>query len=233
MTMPAITTIAARMMISVTVTPARYPAAGRSPSGPAAGAAGRRHDAGGVEGELDAGPQLPRDPPLLVRRGLDDEPDRHRVEGERLDAPDLGRGEDLLRPRRVLGERERSLGDHLLRAIDVGAVRHRDVEHHARPLLRLVPDARDRAVRDVPDDAFDVAQARRAQRHVLDGAGREAEVDDVTDADLILHDHERAVDEVAQQVLRAERERHTDQARAREHRAAGDPEHRRGSARPR
>ena len=194
--------------------------AGVLASGPAGGAAGVRHDAGGVEGELDAGPQLPCDPPLLVRRGLDDEPDRDRVERELLDTPDLGRGEDLLGPGRVLGERERSLRDHLLGAVDVGAVRDRDVEHHARPLLRLVADARDRPVRDVPDDAFDVAQARRAQRDVLDGAGRETEVDDVADADLVLHDHERAVDEVAQQVLRAERERDADEARAREHRGA-------------
>ena len=46
-----------------------------------------------------------------------------------------------------------------------------DVEHRTRPLLRLVADAQDLAVRDVPHDALDVAQARRAQAHALDGAG--------------------------------------------------------------
>ncbi len=83
------------------------------------------------------------------------------------------------------------------------------------------------AVRDVPDDTFEVTQPRAAQRHLFDGARRDTEIDDVADAELILHDDERSLDQVAQQVLRAERECDTDQSRAREHRGGVDAEHRR------
>ena len=124
------------------------------------------------------------------------------------------------RPSRRRRARPRSRAITCCALVDVGAVRDRDVEDRARPLLRLVADAVDLAVRDVPDDAFDVAQARRAQRDVFDRARRDAEVDDIADTDLVFEDDERAGDEVAEQVLRAERERDADEARAREQRRA-------------
>ena len=79
-----------------------------------------------------------------------------------------------------------------------------DVDDGARPLLRLVADAVDLAVGDVPHHTVDVAQPRRAQAHALDGAGRDAGVDHVADAVLVLDEHEQPGEEVAHQRLRAE-----------------------------
>ena len=53
-----------------------------------------------------------------------------------------------------------------------------------------------------------VAQPGDPQRDLLDGADRLAGVDDVADAVLVLEDHEDAGEEVLDQALRAEAERH-------------------------
>ena len=50
------------------------------------------------------------------------------------------------------------------------------------------------------------AQHRAAQRDLLDGAGRLAEVDDVADAVLVLDEHEQAGDAVLDEALGAEAE---------------------------
>ena len=83
---------------------------------------------------------------------------------ELLDAPHLGRREHHLGPSCASSASATAVSAITsLRAVEVGVVRDGDVEDDARPLLRLVADAADRTVRDVPDDAFDVAQSRRAQ----------------------------------------------------------------------
>ena len=91
--------------------------------------------------------------------------------------------------------------------LEVGVVGDCDVDERARPLLRLVPDPHDRAVRDVPHHAVEVTQPRRAQAHALDRAGGDADVDHVADAVLVLEQHEEPGEEVADQRLRAEPER--------------------------
>ena len=99
-------------------------------------------------------------------------------------------------------------------AVEVRVVGDRDVEQRPRPLLALVADAQDRAVRDVPHHALGVAEARGAQAHALDGARRDAGVDHVADAVLVLDDHEDPGDEVLHERLRAEADRDADDARA-------------------
>ena len=99
--------------------------------------------------------------------------------------------------------------------------RDRDVEHGARPVLALVADPQDLAVADVPDRALDVAEPGDPQAHRLDGAAGLAEVDRVTDAVLVLEDHEDAGQEVLDQALRAEAQRDADDAGAGEQRADG------------
>ena len=58
----------------------------------------------------------------------------------------------------------------------------------------------------MPDRALNVAQGRRAQRDLLDRAGRRADVDHVTDAVLVLDQHEEAGEEVLHDRLRTEAE---------------------------
>ena len=83
---------------------------------------------------------------------------------------------------------------------------HGEVDDHARPALRHVADAQDLAVAHEPERAVDVADLRDADADGLDDAGREPEVDDVADAELVLGDHEEAVEHVLDDVLRAEAE---------------------------
>src|SRR3712207_9131525 len=72
----------------------------------------------------------------------------------------------------------------------------------------LVADPQDLAVAGVPDHAVDVAQPGDPQADGLDGAAGFPEVDDVTDAVLVLQDDPDPGDEVLDEVLRAEAERH-------------------------
>ena len=104
---------------------------------------------------------------------------------------------------RHLDRRAQHLG---LDGVDVGVVRHGEVEDDARPALRHVADAQDLAVAHEPERAVHVAHLGDADLHLLDDAGRRAEVDDVADAELVLDDHEEAVQHVLHDVLRAEAE---------------------------
>jgi hypothetical protein len=91
-------------------------------------------------------------------------------------------------------------------------------------VLRLVAHAPDLAVRDVPDRPVDGTQARRPQAHDLDDPGGLADVDRVADAELVLNQDEDARQEVLDQALRAEADRHPDDARAGEQRTEVDAE---------
>ena len=96
---------------------------------------------------------------------------------------------------------------------------------------RLVADPPDLAVGDVPHGAVDVAEPGRAQGHGLaPRAARVADVDDVTDAVLVLDQHEDAGEEVLHEALGAEAERHARDAGAGDERAEVDAELRRGSS---
>ena len=112
------------------------------------------------------------------------------MRAERLDAPELGlldHPAGLLAPD-LVGDAL----DDLARVRDIGPIADLDVEQRPRPVLRLVADAVDRAVRDVPHGPVDGAHARRAQADDLDDAGGLAEVDRVADAVLVLDEDEDA-----------------------------------------
>ena len=97
--------------------------------------------------------------------------------------------------------------------------RELDVQQRARPVLALVADADDRAVGHVPDGPVGGAQPGRPQRDRLDRArDLPVEVDDVADAELVLGEDEDARQEVLDERLRPEAERHADDARAGEQR---------------
>ena len=71
---------------------------------------------------------------------------------------------------------------------------------------------------------FGVAQPGDPQGDLLDRADRLAGVDDVADAVLVLEDHEDPGQEVLDQALRAEAERHAGDAGRRQQRRDGDAE---------
>src|SRR5215217_7067908 len=142
---------------------------------------GRDLDAGLVEGDLEAGPELAGDLPLLQRAGLGDQPDPDAVRAELLDPPDLGLLEDLGRPALV---HVQLVGDPLDGpggVVQVGRVGDLDVDQGPGPALGAVADPADLAVGDVPEGAADVPQAGRAQPHPFHGAGGRAGVDHVPD----------------------------------------------------
>ena len=84
----------------------------------------------------------------------------------------------------------------------------------------------------MPDDPLDVAQARGAQAHPLDGAthpvggapDRPADVDDVADAVLVLDEHEEPRQEVADEALGTEAERDAEHPGPGDQRREVDPE---------
>ena len=88
--------------------------------------------------------------------------------------------------------------------VEVGRVGDLHVDQRPGPALGAVADPADLPVGDVPQGAVDVAQPGGAQPDPCDGAGGRAGVDHVPDAVLVLHEHEDAGDEVADQVLGAE-----------------------------
>src|SRR5215218_1707389 len=202
-----------------TVWPAGYPPAGR----PKAAGSGRRLplavvggedllgrdlDAGLVEGDLEAGPELAGHLPLLQGAGLGHQADPDAVGAELLDPPDLRLLQDLGRP--VLVDVQ-LVGDPLDGSggvVEVGGVGDLDVDQGPGPALGAVADPADLAVGDVPEGAVDVPQPGGAQPNALDGAGGRAGVDHVADPVLVLHQHEDPGDEVADQVLGAEADGH-------------------------
>ncbi len=74
----------------------------------------------------------------------------------------------------------------VLHRVDVGVVRHGEVDDDARPALRQVADAQDLAVAHEPQRPVDVADLRDPDADRLDDAGRGTEVDDVADAELVF-----------------------------------------------
>src|SRR6185503_21293418 len=84
-----------------------------------------------------------------------------------------------------------------------------DVEPCGRG-LRQVAHSHDVAVRHVPDATLTVANAGAAQCDALDHSTRVVEIDLVTDAELVVDEHEEAGDDIAHHRLRTERQRATD-----------------------
>src|ERR1700704_5630378 len=83
----------------------------------------------------------------------------------------------------------------------------------------------------MPDDALDVAEARRAPAHTPDRAthaaatpDHTADVDDVADAVLVFEQHEKAGEEITHEALGAEPQRHPEHAGAGDQRRQVDPE---------
>src|SRR5256884_384927 len=142
---------------------------GGVPGGVGAGLGGGR-GAGLGGGRFDARRGPPSNPPLLQRKGLDDEPDLHALRAELLDPPHVGLREDGVAPALVVPHGIGGLLDHADRAGDIGVAVDLDVQQRARPLLRPVPNPFDLAVGDVPDDALHVAEAGRSQTHAFDSA---------------------------------------------------------------
>ncbi len=116
------------------------------------------------------------------------------------------------------------VADHVGRRAGIRLERDGHVDDRARPLLRLVADADDRAVRDVPDHAVDVASRVVRRLTPFDRARGDPRVDHVTDAELVLHQHEHAREEVPDERLRTEAERDAGDARSRDQRREVDPE---------
>src|SRR5215211_6327699 len=171
---------------------------------------GRDLDAGLVEGDLEAGPELAGHLPLLQGAGLGHQADPDAVGAELLDPPDLRLLQDLGRP--VLVDVQ-LVGDPLDGpggVVQVGRVGDLDVDQRPGPALGAVADPADLPVGDVPQGAADVAQPGGAQPDPFHGAGGRAGVDHVPDPVLVLHEHEDAGDEVADQVLGAEPDGHPD-----------------------
>ncbi len=148
------------------------------------------------------------------RRGLEHDAYDGAVLVEALDAPHLGRLDDDVVELGILEHRRGLLLQDRLHLVEVGLVADRDVEDGACPVLALVADPQHLAVADVPNGAVDIAQPGHAQADRLDDAGGLAEVDDVTDAVLVLEDHEDAGEEVLDEVLGAEAEGDADDAGA-------------------
>ena len=162
----------------------------------------------------DASPDGLRDRPVAQGLRAYGHPQRH---PERGDGLDVHRGrcvQDVVGVRRV-GDHHLHCGSHHRHgAVEVLAVRDRDVDGGDGPALAAVADAHDRAVGDVPDHAVVVPDPGHAQADLLDGADGLAGVDDVTDAVLVLQDHEDAGEEVLDQALRAEADGDADDTRA-------------------
>src|SRR5947208_3254882 len=79
--------------------------------------------------------------PVLRRRRFHDQPERHRIQRDGLDAPHLGTSEYPLLPRVIVRKRVGGLLYHLLGAAYVGSGLYRDVDDGTRPLLRFIADA--------------------------------------------------------------------------------------------
>jgi hypothetical protein len=110
---------------------------------------------------------------------------------------------------------------HLLHAPEVLVEGDRDVQDGAGPVLALVADPEDLAVADVPHRALDVPQPGHPQAHRLDGPDGLPEVHHVADAVLVLEDHEDAGQEVLDEALGAEPQRHARDPGARDQRPDG------------
>ena len=183
------------------------------------GAAGDASNAGSLLGSLrrlgqaggDPAAQFPGHPPLLERAHPGHQPDGQAVLGQALHPEHLRLGQKVPLPPVVGVDVTGRRPDRGLGRGQVVGTGHRHVEHHLRVPLGGVADPHDLAVADVPNHPFDVAQPGGAQPDRLHRAGRLADVDHVADAVLVLQHQEHPGQEVLDQVLRAEADRHPDQ----------------------
>ena len=102
-------------------------------------------------------------------------------------------------------------------------VGNREVDNSAGPALGLVARLLYRAVADVPDDAIHVPHARDAQADAFDSSGDAADVNDVSHPVLVLEHHEYPGQEIPDQLLRTEPDRHAENAGAGKHRREIQP----------
>src|SRR5215218_1548820 len=166
-----------------TVWPAGYPPAGR----PKAAGSGRRLplavvggedllgrdlDAGLVEGDLEAGPELAGHLPLLQGAGLGHQADPDAVGAELLDPPDLRLLQDLGRPMLVGVQLVGDPLDGPGGVVQVGRVGDLDVDQRSGPALGAVADGHPDD--PGPGDQRPQVEAEGAQGH-QPGQGPDAE----------------------------------------------------------
>ena len=127
-----------------------------------------------------------------------------------FDAKHLRRLEKPGVPLRVLREGIDLALEHFDGEIDVGLVRHADVEHHLAEFLGEVRGNRDLPVRHVMNVAVEVPQHGGPQPDRLDSPAHSRDLHHVVDAILILGDDEQTGDDVLHQVLRTKANRYAD-----------------------
>ena len=94
----------------------------------------------------------------------------------------------------------------LLHRLHVGAVRHRQVDDHASPALRVVTHPKDLTVSHEPQRAIDATDLGDADADRLDHARGRAEIYDISYSELVLGHHEQSVEDVFDDVLCPETE---------------------------
>ena len=176
---------------------------------------GRGDDAGAVERPDDQHPQLPARLELLAGQRAGHHAQRDGVDFDAFQPHHGGRVQQQLPQQRVVERVLALLVQDLVDPVEVGAGRHRDVDHRARPVLGEVDRFDDLAVGDGEQLAIRGAQPGHPQRHVLDGAARlggdprDGQRDQVAEAVLLLDDDEKAREQILDQLLSAETQRRT------------------------
>ncbi len=184
----------------------------------------RELDAELVEASLDPPVELAADPPLLARPDLDPAADDDRGIGHAVEPGDLERLQDQPPPRPLAAHPGVDLVQHVGHRIDVLLVGHRDVEHPVGEVAGHVGDAVDRPERDGVHVAVVGAQRHGAHADRLDHPGAAAEVDHVADPDGVAEQDEEPVDDVLDELLRAEADGEADDAGAGQERGRLDAE---------
>ena len=94
--------------------------------------------------------------------------------------------------------------NYLAGLLDVDLVAQWNVENDTRPSLRVIANANDFTVAHIPEHAVDVTNLGDSQTNVFDYASCLAQINAVSDSELIFEDYEETIDEVFHQTLRTE-----------------------------
>jgi len=161
---------------------------------------------------LDTAAQLARYIVLAGGGGADLEAHGGGILVKALEAQDAGAIHNGLRPGRIAAQLGRC-GFQSLQGLFLGELRREgDVHEGLRPVAAEIRDRADVAIRKGDERAAGIADHGPAQGDVFDASDRIADLNRVTDDELIFQNDVHAGDEIAHQILRPKADRQAGQA---------------------
>ena len=160
-----------------------------------------------IKAALNTAAQLPRGIVLSAGNRAKLQPQRHANRPKRFDSEYARAVHQNRRPRGIRSEFPRHLFQRRERRVRRAARRQGDIHKELAPIPAKIRDLGNLAIGDADQGALNIADHRAAECEVFDSADDSADSHCFAHDELVFHDREESVDQIAHEVLRPKTER--------------------------